>query len=76
MIAHKIIKASYYWPTIFNDAYLITRKFRPCQKFYGKMKRATMSLKPILMEEPFTQWGLDVIGPINPKSSKFLKTKR
>jgi hypothetical protein len=34
------------------------------------MKRSAMPLQPILVEEPFSQWGLDVIGPINPKSSK------
>jgi len=34
------------------------------------MKKATMPLQPITIEEPFAQWGLNVIGPINPKSSK------
>jgi hypothetical protein len=68
--AHKIIKVGYYWPTMFKDAYLMIRKCLPCQKFSGKMKREAMPLKPISVEEPFTQWGLDVIGPINPKSSK------
>jgi hypothetical protein len=34
------------------------------------MKKAIMPLQPITIEEPFTQWGLDVIGPINPKYSK------
>jgi hypothetical protein len=29
-----------------------------------------MPLKTIAVDSPFTQWGLDVIGPINPKSSK------
>jgi hypothetical protein len=29
-----------------------------------------MSLQPIFVEKPFSQWGLDVIGTINPKSSK------
>jgi hypothetical protein len=39
-------------------------------KFFRKMKKETMPLQPITIEEPFTQWGLYVIGPINPKSSK------
>jgi hypothetical protein len=30
----------------------------------------TMPLQSITIEEPFLQWGLDVIGPINPKSNK------
>jgi hypothetical protein len=29
-----------------------------------------MSLQPITVEKPFPQWGLDVFGPINPKSIK------
>jgi len=29
-----------------------------------------MLLQPIIVEQPFSQWGLDVIRPINPKSSK------
>ena len=35
------------------------------------MKRDAMSLQPISVEEPFSPWVLDVVGPINPKSSKF-----
>jgi hypothetical protein len=34
------------------------------------MKRFTMPLQPIIVEQPFSQWGLDVVEPINPKSSK------
>jgi hypothetical protein len=34
------------------------------------MKRSSMSLQAIFVEQPFPQWGLDVIGPINPKLSK------
>jgi hypothetical protein len=34
------------------------------------MKRAVMSLQSVIVEEPFVQWGFDIVGPINPKSSK------
>ena len=34
------------------------------------MKRETIPLQIIAIEEPFTQWGIDVIRPINPKSRK------
>jgi hypothetical protein len=49
---------------------LLVRKCISCQQFSGKMKRSAMPLQPISVEQPFSQWGLDVIGPINPKSSK------
>jgi hypothetical protein len=68
--AHRIIRSGYYWPTIFKDSYAMVRKCFSCQKFSGKMKKVAMPLQPVLVEEPFAQWGLDVIGPINPKSSK------
>ena len=48
----------------------MTRKCISCKTKLGKMKKASMTLQPIIVEEPFTQWGLDVIGPINPKSNK------
>jgi hypothetical protein len=34
--AHRIIRASYYWPTMFKDAYAMIRKFLSCQKFLEK----------------------------------------
>jgi hypothetical protein len=34
------------------------------------MKRVVMPVHYILVEEPFSQWRLDVIAPLNPKSSK------
>jgi hypothetical protein len=34
------------------------------------MKRETMLLQSITVDEPFVQWGLDVIGPINSMSNK------
>jgi hypothetical protein len=34
------------------------------------MKEVAIPLQPISAEEPFTQWGLGVIGPIISKSSK------
>jgi hypothetical protein len=34
------------------------------------MKKYVMSLQPITVEQTFSQWGLDVVGPINQNSSK------
>jgi len=48
----------------------MVRKCIPCQQFSGNMKRFAMLLHPISLEKPFTQWGLDFIGTINPKSIK------
>jgi hypothetical protein len=34
------------------------------------MKRYVMPLQPVIIKQPFSQWGLDVVGTINTKYSK------
>ena len=36
----------------------------------GRERRPTFPLQPITIENPFKQWGLDVVGEINLNSSK------
>jgi hypothetical protein len=69
-IARNIIRVGFYWPSIFRDSYAKIRKFVSCQEFSRKMKRYAMLLQPIFIEQPFSQWGFDVVEPINPKSRK------
>eukprot|EP00253_Pinus_taeda_P017668 PITA_17668 len=40
-----------------------------CQIFEGKQKLQPLPLKPIELNAPFQQWGLDFIGEIHPASS-------
>jgi hypothetical protein len=67
---HKIMKDGYYWRTIFKDSCSKIRKCVSYQKNSRNMKKAAMSRQPIIIYKPFIQWGLDVIGQINPKSRK------
>jgi hypothetical protein len=67
--AFKIIRKGYYWPSIFCDSYVFSRSCDKCQKLAGKERLSTMPLQPVLPEFPFSKWGLDFIGPINPPSS-------
>ena len=49
----------------------IHKEISPCHKcqiFEGKRELLPLSLKPIFVEAPFQQWGLDFIGEINPSS--------
>jgi hypothetical protein len=68
--AHKIMRVGFYWSSIFKDSYAAIRRCFSCQQFSGKMKKVVMHLHLIVVEQPFSQWGLDVIGPMNPKSRK------
>ena len=45
------------------------RKCEKCAFFSRKQKLSALPLHPIQVDQPFAQWGLDFIGPINPPSS-------
>ena len=67
--AHNIIQAGYYWPTLFKDVHAHARKCDTCQRSGGRQAKAAGPLKPVIISEPFEQWGIDIIGEINPNSS-------
>jgi len=63
------IEAGYYFPTLFVDTNALVRAFPQCKIFLGKQKILPLPLRPIKVEAPFQQWGLDSIGEINMNSS-------
>ena len=67
--AMKIMRAGYYWPSLFHDCHRYVRKCEKCAFFSGKQKLAALPLHPIQVDQHFSQWGLDFIGPITPPSS-------
>ena len=50
---YKILRAGYYWPSLFSDVYQLVRACIPCQKFVGKQKLVSLPLKPIVVNAPF-----------------------
>eukprot|EP00253_Pinus_taeda_P008335 PITA_08335 len=68
--AHKILRTRYYWPTLFKDSHSYMRKCQVCQTTAGRQKKPSMPLQLVNIEQPFSQWGLDIIGEIVPHSSK------
>lgn len=54
---------------MFRDAYAWVERCEKCKLFTGKPQLAALPLRPIVIEEPFKQWGLDFIGTLNPTSS-------
>eukprot|EP00253_Pinus_taeda_P017162 PITA_17162 len=67
--ADKILSASFYWPTLLADVKKHVTSCHKCQIFEGKKKLLPFPLKPISIEMPFQQWGLDFIGEIHLPSS-------
>ena len=60
--ADKILRAGFYWPSLFADVKKFAISCHKCRIFEGKRKLLPLPLKPISTEKPFQQWGLDVIG--------------
>jgi IS30 family transposase len=53
-----------------EDSFEYYKGYQDCQKF-GKIQRVPASvLYPIIKPWPFRGWGIDLIGQINPPSSK------
>ena len=54
---------------MFKDTEEWVKKCDSCQYFKGRVQLVSLPLKPVVIEEPFQQWGLDFIGPIHPSST-------
>ena len=70
---HKVLREGYYWPTLFRDTHAYARKCQICQVNVGRERRPAFLLQPIIVQNPFEQWGLDVVDEIDPNSSKLYK---
>ena len=68
--AQKILRARYYWPTMFKDSHAYACKCKACQTSVGRERKPVVPLRPVMIYRPFQQWGLDVIGEITPNSSQ------
>ena len=56
-----------------EDAHSHEHKCQICQVNAGRETRPAIPLHPVTIENPFEQWGLDVVGEINLNSSKLHK---
>ena len=62
-LVHKIIRAGYYWPTMLKDAQAYIKTCDKCQRFSNLIRQPSEELTPMTASWPFTQWGLDIMGP-------------
>lgn len=62
-------KLGYYWPAIFKDLKTYCKICDRCQRTGIPVVSDEMPLKPQVLIEPFEQWALDFVGPINPPSN-------
>ena len=73
-LIHKVIRAGYYWPTIQADAKAYVKVCDQCQRFSNIPRQPSEYLTPMTAPWPFTQWGLDILGPfpVGTRQMKFL----
>ncbi|GKV17025.1 hypothetical protein SLEP1_g27583 [Rubroshorea leprosula] len=69
MLPRKILRAGYFWLKIETDCIDYVRKCHKCQIYADRIKGPPFPLHNMVAPWPFSMWGIDVIGPINPKAS-------
>ena len=67
VLAKKIIWAGYYWLTMERDCFHFVKKCHQCQIHGDLIHSPHSELHPRAAPWPFVAWGMDVIGPIEPK---------
>jgi hypothetical protein len=65
----KILRADYFWPTIFKDCIEAVKKCHPFHLFTQKMCSHPTPLHLVIIFGPFTKWGVDFID-FNPTSAR------
>uniref|UniRef100_A0A2N9IDL4 Uncharacterized protein n=1 Tax=Fagus sylvatica TaxID=28930 RepID=A0A2N9IDL4_FAGSY len=63
-LAHRGIGQGYWWPYMQKDAAQYVKKCDKCQRFAPSIHQPAASLNPITSPWPFSQWGLDIVGPL------------
>ena len=66
--AQKILRAGYFWPSIFKDCILAVRSCHECQIYQRKMRAPPAPLHPVVTVGPFAKWGIDYMT-CNPRSA-------
>ena len=67
VLAKKILRAGYYWLTMERDSIRFVRKCHECQIHGDLIHSPPSELHAMSAPWPFVAWGMDVIGPIEPK---------
>ncbi|PKI59080.1 hypothetical protein CRG98_020535 [Punica granatum] len=74
MLAKKLMRLGYFWSTMETDCVNHVRHCHLCQVYANRIKAPPNELHPMAAPWPFSMWGMDVIGPINPVSTPFWLT--
>jgi len=65
----RIKRMGYYWPNMVHDCIDFAKRCDTCQFYANFIHQPLEPLHPTVASWPFEAWGLDVVGPLAPKSS-------
>ena len=63
-LVSKVIRIGYFWPTMQVDAKELIKKYDKCQRFGNVQRLPAERLTTLAFPRPFTQWGIDIVGPL------------
>ncbi|XP_043815293.1 uncharacterized protein LOC122724412 [Manihot esculenta] len=63
ILANKIFRQGYYWPTVKKEAEEFVRRCDVCQRFANAINVPTTPQSSISSPWPFSEWGIDILGP-------------
>ncbi|XP_059441973.1 uncharacterized protein LOC132174316 [Corylus avellana] len=64
VLAHKAVRADFYWPNMNRDSVQMVRNCDKCQRFANIAKQPPEDLSSISSPWPFSQWGVDIVGSL------------
>jgi hypothetical protein len=64
VLAHKVVRVGFYWPNMCKDSTEIVKYCDKCQRFANITKQPPEELTEISSLWPFSQWGVDIVGPL------------
>ena len=63
-LVSKVIRTGYFWPTMQTNTVELVKKCDKCQRFENVQRLPIEKLTTITSPWPFSQWGIDIIGPL------------
>ncbi|XP_020970070.1 uncharacterized protein LOC110268332 [Arachis ipaensis] len=74
-LVRKLVRAGYYWPSMMIGAQKLVRKCKKCQENANFHKAPAEELSSMLASQPFSWWGVDLLGPfpVSPRKLKYLR---
>ncbi|XP_059436575.1 uncharacterized protein LOC132169575 [Corylus avellana] len=64
ILAHKAVRAGFFWPSMNQDSISMAKTCDSCQHFANIIKQPPEELSSVSSPWPFSQWGVDIVGPL------------